>query len=386
MPATQQLPTVEGQPSWRLRSDCVTAWLTRLGGHLGPVTFETAVGPIQPYSIAPWATEKSPADLASVLRPLRGDFFCAPFGGNDTPWRGERHPAHGETACRTWSLRRFVAHGDGAELTADLRPRIRPGRIVKVVTLRPRETNLYCRHELHGFRGSMCLGHHAMLKFPDEPGAGRIALSPWGHGRVVPQAFENAAQGGYSSLRPGAGFRSLHRVPRADGGFADLSSYPARAGYEDLVMVSARRSAATDALAWTTVTFPRQRYVWFALKDPCVLASTVLWHSNGGRHYPPWNGRHRGVLGLEEVTSYFHFGLAESAAANPLARAGIPTVLRLDPARPLIVRYVMGVAAIPAGFDVVQRVLFRRDHVVLGSRSGCRVEHPVDLEFFPATP
>lgn len=364
----------------------MTAFLTRAGGHLGPVTFETAAGPIQPFALAPWATEKLATKTAPVLRVLRGDFFCAPFGGNDSPWRGERHPAHGEAANRNWTLRRHTARSGGVELTAELRPRVRAGRVVKQITLRPDETNLYCRHELHGFTGPVCLGHHAMLKFPDEPGSGRIALSPWHHGRVCPRPFENAAHGGYSALAIGARFRSLDHVPLAHGGWADLTRYPARAGYEDLVMVSARRSAGRTALAWTTVTFPRQRYVWFALKDPRVLASTVLWHSNGGRHYPPWNGRHRGVLGLEEVTSYFHFGLAESAAPNLLSRAGVPTVLRLDPVRPLTVRYVMGVAAIPRGFDVVRRVLFRRDHIILCARSGRRVEHPVDLSFFPDTP
>ena len=84
---------------------------------------------------------------------------------------------------------------------------------------------------------------------------------------------------------------------------------------------------ATPDFAWTAVTFPAQRYVWFALKDPRVLRSTVLWHSNGGRHYPPWNGRHVNVLGMEDVTTYFHFGLAESARPNSISRRGFPTCL-----------------------------------------------------------
>ncbi|MSU46464.1 MAG: hypothetical protein EXS42_04925 [Lacunisphaera sp.] len=58
--------------------------------------------------------------------------------------------------------------------------------------------------------------------------------------------------------------------------------------------------------------------VWFALKDPRVLASTVLWYSSGGRH--------RGVLGLEDVASYFHIGLAGSAAPNPASRRSIRAV------------------------------------------------------------
>jgi hypothetical protein len=134
------------------------------------------------------------------------------------------------------------------------------------------------------------------------------------------------------------------------------------------------------------VTFARQRYVWFAIKDPRVLASTILWHSNGGRHYPPWNGRHRRVLGLEEVTSYFHFGLAESAAPNPVSRSGVPTVVQLNPDHPLAVNYVMGVAAVPRGFDVVRQVHFRGDHIVLRAASGRSIEHAVDLGVFLSPP
>ena len=46
----------------------------------------------------------------------------------------------------------------------------------------------------------------------------------------------------------------------------------------------------------------------------------MLWFSNGGRDYPPWNGRHVGVLGIEEGRSYAAYGHAASAADNPLTR------------------------------------------------------------------
>lgn len=367
---------VFNQPSWRIKSDAVEAFLTCRGGHLAPVTFRTAAGPVQPFAVAPWHGESLPAGLPGVLRPLRGDFFCAPFGGNAEPWHGENHPVHGETAAEPWKL--LAKESDPGTLVAELRTRVRPGRVQKRISLRPGETNLYIRHELHGMSGPMCLGHHATLKFPDQPGSGRIALSPWRFAQTCPAQFESPAQGGYSSLKAGAMIRDLRRVRLATGGTTDLTSYPAREGFEDLVMLSAR---AGMALAWTAVTFPEQRYVWFALKDPRLLASTVLWHSNGGRHMAPWSSRHRGVLGLEDVTSYFHFGLAESAAPNPVSRRGIPTVLRLNPRRPLIVPYIMGVTAIPCGFDIVRRVDFRGDHIVLRAGSGKAVQHAVDLSF-----
>src|SRR5689334_9331989 len=89
---------VYGQPSWRLASTEVEAYVTELGGQLGPVTFDRKGRKLQPYSVAPWAEERLAPGTPPIIQALRGDFFCLPFGGNSTPWRGEKHPVHGETS------------------------------------------------------------------------------------------------------------------------------------------------------------------------------------------------------------------------------------------------------------------------------------------------
>jgi hypothetical protein len=167
-------------------------------------------------------------------------------------------------------------------------------------------------------------------------------------------------------------------VPLASGEMADLSVYPAREGFEDIVMVSSR---GDRSMAWTAVCFPKARYLWFALKDPRTLPSTLLWHSNGGRHYPPWNGRHRRVLGLEEIIGYFHYGQAQSAAPNPLSRKGIATVLQLEPDRPVEINYLMGVVSIPPGFDRVRSIRSDPGGILITAASGVEVHHPVALDF-----
>ena len=257
---------------------------------------------------------------------------------------------------------------------------IRPGRVDKKIYLIEGENNVYCQHTISGMRGAMNLGHHAMLKFPDYPGSGWISASRFLSGQVLPRAFESPEQGGYSCLKPGAEFDSLQAVPMSNGEKADLSRYPARRGYEDLVMLV---NDDTLPWSWTAVSFPRERFVWFALKNPRVLRQTVFWISNRGRHYPPWNARHVNVMGLEEVTSYFHLGLAESARPNALSRKGIPTCVRLDARKPLTVNYIMGVAKIPAGFDGVKSIESLPDGkgISLRSFSGKRAAAPVDLAF-----
>lgn len=374
-----KLNTVRGQPSWSFGSTHVQAHLTRLGGHLGPVKFRLGRRTVSPLSVAPWAEEPGAARVIPLLRALRGDLFCAPFGGNGTPWRGERHPPHGETANATWRLERIGHAAEGrTTLHARLEAKIRRFRVDKYITLVDGQTAVYQRHVVTGGRGPMPLGHHAMVKFPDEPGSGIVSTSRFIRAQVFPDAFEKAEDRGYQSLKPGAMFRSLGRAPLLNGGYADLSRYPARRGFEDLVMLTADPKLS---LAWSAVTFPRERYVWYSLRDPRALRHTILWISNGGRHYAPWNGRHTSVLGIEDTTSYFHYGLAESAQPNPLSRRGIPTAVKLDPAAPTVVNYIFGVAAIPAGFDRVNEIRSAGTGVELVSANGKRVRTAVDLSF-----
>jgi hypothetical protein len=371
---------VRGRPSWRLASSEVEAFVTELGGHLGPVTFERRGRKIRPYAVAPWVEEKLDPSLPPILQVLRGDFFCLPFGGNAKPFRGEKHPVHGETANARWRFESLEKRPDRTALHLSLQLKIRPGRVDKRIFLIEGQNTLYCQHLVSGMRGPMNLGHHAMLKFPDTPGSGWLSTSRFVHGQVLPLPFESAAQGGYSCLKPGAEFDSLEAVPMSNGETADLSRYPARRGFEDLVMLVSDDKAPW---AWTAVAFPQQRFVWFALKDPRVLRETIFWISNGGRHYPPWSSRHVNVMGLEEVISFFHLGLAESARPNPISAKGFPTCLRLDARKPLAVNYIMGVASIPAGFDRVVSIqaLPGNKAIALRSASGKRTETPVDLGF-----
>ena len=373
-----KLTRIHGQPSWRFASDKVDAAITRQGGHLAPVRFHLPHGVVQPFSIAPWAEEKLAVKIPPLLQSLRGDFFCAPFGGSDAVHRGENHPPHGEVANSNWKLESIRKEKAATELHLSLDTKVRRGRFDKTILLRRGETALYCRHVISKMSGQMNFGHHATLKFPEEPGSGLIATSPISFGQVLPVPFEQPAQGGYHSLKKGAVFSSLEHVPSIDGKEADLTTYPARRGFEDLVMVT---HEAMPDFAWTAVTFPAQRYVWFALKDPRVLRSTVLWISNGGRHYPPWSGRHVNVMGLEDVTSYFHLGLAESARPNPVNQRGIATALALKASAPLTVNYIMAVAEIPEKWGRVEVITPDAQGVTLRPTRGETIRVPLDTGF-----
>jgi len=367
--------TIAAQKSWTFGTPQVDAALTCMGGHLGPVRFRLGNRWISPFDLAPWAEEKLGRDIPPLLHSMRGDFFCMPFGANDAPWRGENHPPHGETTNSIWKHEWSGAHRHHFSLQT----KVRRGRVDKIIEFVPGQAAVYQRHIISGMTGPMPLGHHAILRIEAKGGA-RISTSKFKFGQVMPTPFEDPAKGGYSALKVGANFSSLDRVPRADGGTADLSTYPAREGFEDLVLM-----ASDDKLpwAWTAATVPSERYVWFALKDPRVLRSSVFWISNGGRHYAPWNGRHRHAIGLEEVTANFAYGLAASATRNALNKRGVQTTLPLSAKKPTVVNYIMAVAEIPAGFDVVKKITPTRDGtgVTLTAKSGKKVSTPLNVPF-----
>ena len=366
-----------GQETTLLKTRDVEIGIASLGGHLWPVKFRMGSRWVAPLSAAPWAAEKP--SVPNILKVLRGDFFCMPFGGNETVYCGERHPPHGETANRKWKRE---PSPDSSALHFSLRTKLRQGRVDKFLHLVDGHPAIYQRHVISGLSGCMPVGYHAMLMLPSQ-GCACISTSPFVHGQVFPGDFENPVQGGYSCLQKGAQFTSIRQVPRADGGMADLSIYPAREGFEDLVMLV---SDSTLPFAWTAAVVASEGWVWFSLKDPRVLRSTVFWMSNGGRHYPPWNGRHRRVIGLEEVTAFFHLGQAESALPNSLNKNGIPTCVEFQPNRATAINNIIAVAPIPSGFDEVRQI--RKGHrgkfVELESHSGKTIRVPLDTDFLAA--
>src|SRR5437667_9104165 len=147
-----KLKTILGQPSWRVASKRVEAFVTRTGGQMAPVVFDRRGRKIAPFSVAPWASEKLDRTTPPIIRALRGDFFCMPFGGNATPSRGEKHPIHGETANGKWKLISDNRTRDRAELHLRLDTRIRKGRVDKYITVTDQNV-IYQRHVVTGMTG-----------------------------------------------------------------------------------------------------------------------------------------------------------------------------------------------------------------------------------------
>ena len=377
---------VHSQPSYVVATKQVELAVTKLGGHMAPVTFfRDSPRPVQPYHISPWQDEKPTKMPAPVLVMLRGDFFCMPFGGNAEAVSGEKHPPHGEIVGDAWQVLGMKKAGDVTTLTTAIDTQVRKGRVTKELSLVEGENVVYSRHIIEGFAGRVPLGHHATLAMPEKEGAVRIATSAFRFAMTNPSLFSDPKQREYQALLPGAKWTDLTKVPAAWKGApdADLTRLPGRYGHADLIQLANEPWEKTGGPAWTTATFTEAGYLWFALKDPAVLNSTVFWMENHGRHGHPWNGRNN-CLGLEDVTAYFADGLAASSRENLLTKEGVATAAELSAAKPTEVNYIQGVARIPSGFENVQKLEFAPGQVTFISTTGQRVTAPVRHEFLKA--
>jgi hypothetical protein len=373
-----QMKTIHSQPSWVISTKQVELAVTQLGGHMSPVTFfRDSSKPVQPYYVSPWQDEKLKLDVP-VLVPLRGDFFCMPFGSNVEPYNGEKHPPHGEVAGSVWNFVGTKTENGVTTLTLAMETKVRKGKVTKELSLVEGENVVYSRHVVVGFAGKTTVGHHATLAVPEKEGSLRVATSPFRFGMTNPTLFSDPKQGEYQSLEIGARFTDLRKVPvmRKGEPDADCTSFPARKGFCDLLALF---SEPVD-VAWVTATVQDEGYLWFSLKDPSALPATTFWIENHGRHSVPWNGRNR-CLGLEDVCAYFADGLAPSARENILNKESVSTTIELSPNRPTSINYIQGVVKIPADFGAVKTLTFAPRSVTFISTTGKQVTATVRHEF-----
>jgi len=370
--------TIAGQPSWVIGNQTLELAVTQLGGHMAPVTFyRGSKKPVQPYYISPWQTEGLKID-EPVLVPLRGDFFCMPFGVG-CEYRGEKYVVHGPPATRKWRGGRLEERGRVTTLTLTMRTPQRPGKVIKRLSLVKGHNVVYDQNVVEGFAGPTTLAHHAILAMPEEQESVLVSTSPYRFGMTNPTPTSNPPAGEYQAVAVGKRFKSLQAVPSifAEPKTTDCTRFPTRKGFTDLAAVVHTKDVCP---AWTTAVFTTEGFLWFALKDPAVLPLTVLWMSNHGRHMSPWNGRNA-CLGLEDVCGLLAEGLVPSLRANPLKKAGVPTTIRLSARKPTAVNYIQGVVKVPRGFGKVKDVQFAPGKATFISAARKKVAARVRHEF-----
>jgi hypothetical protein len=328
--------------AWR----CGTLSVQRRGAMLGPLTFIVdGDRQVSPLYLAPWAARDAQPALGEVLRALRGEWPCVPFGayrpaaGFAPAWQGVIGAPAGETyqhgfgsnVAWTWrrctpqdvELRcRYPEDDDIEELTRRVRPV--PDQPAVDLELEVRARRPTCLPV--GLHFTFCAPRTAAILRPAAFREGRTYPGP---------PFETV-----QALARDRTFHDLQRVPAAGGGIIDATRFPLAVPAEDVIQLNGVDGPFALDLQGDRC---RIRLEWNRAHFPSVM----LWLSDRGLTAPPWNGRHV-ALGIEPVCSAFGLGLAAARGPNPLNQTGTPTVIAFDPATPFVTRYRISATALPA--------------------------------------
>jgi hypothetical protein len=353
---------------YRLAADGIAATFEADCGFIATLTVRDGGRDIAMLHRAPWIGQAMPPDAAPHLARLAGDFFCAPFGMAGA----EGAPLHGWPANAHWML--AASAPDRLHMTLD-RP-VMGARLAKDLVLMPGSPFLYQTHTFIGGTGTVPVANHAMLAVPD---GALLSFSPRAWFETAPDPQESDPARGRSALAYPARGTDPTRFPTADGGTTDLTRYPIGHANEDFVIAV---EDAASTLGWTAVVRPAQGDLFLSLRDPRALPLTMMWHSNGGRHYEPWSSRHAGVLGIEEGAARHLRGVSARQSPDPLDARGSPSGLTLVPDGTAETRHAIGCMAWPTGARVAT-VTLAGDRLTVTGDDGHRRILPFLPGFLP---
>lgn len=305
----------------------------RLGAMLAPVLFDLPSGrTAEPLYIAPWADDGTANDdelaaLPPILRRLRGEWPCVPFGADEPDsladgWEssmGRRlplpanPPPHGESSNAEWNWE--VAGRDRLCLSLDYSDEHPIARVERDVIPSADATAVdIVLRIMPRVDCQLPLGLHPTFALPSMAGAASI-IPP--HSKQI-RSYPGSLEPGADIFVPDAAFSRLADAPDQRGGAMDASRVPFDTPGEDLLQLVGVEEGQVSldnhdggyrvTLSWNAEHFP----------------SLLIWYSNRGRQDAPWLGRNT-ALGLEPVCSAFDLGAAIATSDNPIARLGVPT-------------------------------------------------------------
>lgn len=284
---------------------------------------------VRPFFQNPWRDD--PCEMDQLTRHLGGEWPCVPFGAAQPPdglgpdWQcadttatAWHQHAHGFGAHSAWTLHQHDAQTAVAEITYPAGGPI-AGLTRRIHLLSQTEIQLDLTIKVR-FDAKIPVGLHPVLSLADAaPNTAHLRIS----GEQTAWTFPLEVEPGHSYLQPDQRNTTLGSLIGPDGARVDASCLPFPAASEDLVLLSApggRVSLVRPDLGY------RVDVRW----NDDDLPSCLLWLSNRGRDYAPWNGRVC-ALGIEPVAAAFDLGVQHSAAATtPLARHGIRNYVALS--------------------------------------------------------
>ena len=332
---------------WHLEWSFGSLDLHSAGGMLGGVFLKDGAWTVRPFYEAPWIGEAPLSDVPSLLDQLRSEFPCVPFGSPSYPvervidsWKQSLSlPAvsdptldasdsllHGYVCVGSWDLIRQTE--SAIEIAVDYPQSSAISRVSRVVSADLKRPAINFSLTVEARKKSRWpMGVHPNFALPSAAGAFRIEPGKFRFGVVHPAGPEP----GVSRGEPGALFEDLAQVPMRDKGRARFDRLPFAYATEEIVQLC--------GIDGSVKLFDDQAKVAYRLTwDASILPSLLLWISNRGRSYPPWNSRNV-CVGVEPLIGTFDLGHYAASARNPINEKGVDTARTLIPGEPTEVDY-----------------------------------------------
>lgn len=331
-------------------------------GNLRLLEFGYQGNTLGPLHSAPWLDEQNvamPSDTPPVVRYLAGDFFCAPFGASDV----EEAPPHGHTANSSWSV--LNSSSGTARLRADRE--VMGAQVEKELVLAAEAPLLLQRHHISGGSGGLTCAHHPMVSLAS---SGQLCCST----KLIALTGSTPLDQGRNFLAAASNSADLRSFPTAAGGRVDLLQLPIATSHEDFVTLVEQPG---NEIGWTAIVRHTEQDIVFFVKRPTQLPLTMLWHSNAGRDYAPWNGRHCGVVGIEDGCAEGSNGHQAALVANDITKLGVPSCFELAADKTHVIEHLTGCVKLPVGWQQIVEISLVTGTLTLQEASGAELELPV---------
>ncbi|MGJ8616332.1 MAG: hypothetical protein ACSHWS_05790, partial [Sulfitobacter sp.] len=278
----------------KLTNEHSEASVQPLGAMLHDCVFRLANGrKVRPLFDAPWRGDAGPEFEAQppIVQGLASEWPCVPFGrpSDDVSlppeWTSSDVPnwddwAHGYASNNKWHLERLGKSVLRAVIHyPDTTPILRLEREVRLLTCRPGLSLSLTIHARHKTR--FPFGLHPVLSMEGAaPGTLRIETSEQARVWSLPIDVEPGRNHFLADQQNCA----LDRVAICSGGTADVRYLPPPGQTEDLLLLSGTGGSVG-------LSNPNMGYTTTIRWDGKQIPGCLLWVSNAGRDYYPWNGR-----------------------------------------------------------------------------------------------
>lgn len=317
---------MESIKRWTLKWAHGEAEVQALGGMLAPVRFDLGGGrSVSPLHVAPWEDD---VHRPGLMRALRGEWPCLPFGMVDVPTGlppdfrirdADDDWAHGYGANHMWQLVEQsdrmltlqIAYPSGSEIE----------RLERKIEVEPDAPALVVSLTVHARRDvNLPFALHPTFAVP----VGGVEILACEYQAIY--SYPVPPEPGVSRILPNNTISTLKEIPTTQG-LMDVTRLPLPETTEELLQIA-------ECKPPFVLRYPEQHADVSLDWNAEELPDALLWISNGGRTHEPWSGRHFAV-GVEPANSFFDLSRVAIPPANhPLAgrtgmvfKAGVPRTI-----------------------------------------------------------